>query len=924
MLLSTKFFVPRPGEPTVRRVRLYEKLSAGLKTRLILLSATAGFGKTTAIASWLHHLRVQEGDNMPAVAWLALDESDNDPTRFFAYLIGAFQRIDARLGVSLQHLLQTPQPLVWEGLLTTLINELSQQKNELLLVLDDYHFIVAQEIQRAMTFFIENLPPNVHLAVTTRSDPPWPLARWRVKRHIVDIRAADLRFSQPEIEEYLRQTVGTVSATDLSALEQRTEGWIAGLQLAALPLADSENPSDFIRSFSGSQSYVMDYLVEEVLQRQPESIQRFLLQTSVLERLCPSLCKALLLEESNPSLANQSEELLKTVVHANLFLVPLDHEQRWHRYHQLFADVLRARLQQTEPASIGRLHERAAHWYLQQKLHDEAIHHALAAGNNELAAQIVELEADSRLRLGQQITLQGWLERLHRQTLASHPRLTLAQARLFIIVHKLDQAQESLKLAEAALITLPAEQQRVLRGQLSAITAGIALNRGQYQQAQQQAQQALTQLAPNDPWRAECLLHLGLASSALGNTTAAVNAYEQATIHSRQSGDLRTTLVAMFNQGATLHSGGQLRRAAHQYQQTIDYAQEHGGQQIPTTAYAYQTLGELWIEWNDLGKAAVYFNEAKLRNERGAQNRMLSLTHLGLARLHFASGNLAGAQQNLDQATRLIHEHQLPIRYAGPVQGFQVRLWLAQGDTQAAISWAERCELSPEDTPLLLIHEERYLALARVLAIQNQTASALQLLARYKAQMQKERRIYSVITSAALQALLLQLSGDKKQARAVLCETLTLTSGEVYQRTFLDEGAPMLALLLETLPTISDPTVRETINKLLANFPLPAQKNTAPQPAPYSNGTPYGNGTAPANGKMPATRPPIQPLIEPLSERELEILRVVAEGLSDRQVGERLIIAIGTVKKHLNNIYGKLGVGNRTGALARARELELL
>lgn len=909
MLLSTKFFIPKPSEPTIRRPRLFEKLSAGLNTRLTLISATAGFGKTTVICSWLNHLRVQQGDAMPAIAWLALDESDNDPSRFFAYLLGAFQRIDTQLGTTLQPLLQSPQNLAWDALLTTLINELSQHPGELVLVLDDYHFVALQPIQQGLIFFIENLPPNVHVIVTTRSDPPWPLSRWRVRRQIVDIRAADLRFSNEEIAEYLRCTVGAVDAADVSALEQRTEGWIAGLQLAALPLAEEDDPSKFIRSFSGSQRYVMDYLVEEVLQRQPEAIQHFLLRTSILERLCPSLCDALLVDDLR---ASQTDDLLSSLIHANLFLIALDNEQRWYRYHQLFADVLRARLQQTEPTLLPILHERAARWYAKKKLADEAIHHAFAASHLDLAATIIESECDLRLRMGQQLTLQGWLERLPTEIVATHPRLSLAQARLFIIVHKLEQAQHSLQQAARAIEKLPIDQQQVLRGQLLAIEAGISLNRGDYQRALTQSQQALTQLSNDNPWRAECFLHLGLASSALGNVDNALHAYGDAASHSRQTGDLRTTIVAMFNQGATLHSGGQLRRAASQYQATIDYAHEHGGQQIPTIAYAYQMLGELWIEWNDLEKAAQFLNEARMRNERGSQSRMLSLTHLALARMHFARGEKDAAQQCLDRAARLVQDHQLPLRYAGPVEGFQVRLWLAQGITQPAIDWAARSNLHYADAQLLLIHEERYLALARVLTIQNCAKEAIQLLERYKRQMQNERRLNSVITSATLQALLFHLSGDKKQARSVLCEAITLAHADGYGRTFLDEGSAMQILLAEMLPALSESHLRDYVANLLSAFPTPLPKSMVATTAVSSNGS---NTSA---------RPAIQPLIEALSERELEILSVVAEGLSDRQVADRLIIALGTVKKHLNNIYGKLGVGNRTGALARARELGLL
>ncbi|MFN8440274.1 MAG: LuxR C-terminal-related transcriptional regulator [Caldilineaceae bacterium] len=916
MLLATKFFIPRRCTPIISRPRLFDKLEVGLSARLTIVSATTGSGKTMAVVDWLHYLRTRLGNQAPVMAWLTLEESDNDPVRFFSYLIASLQTLMPTLGVTLQPLLESSQAPDWNGVVTTLINELHTIPSEIVLVLDDYHLIAASVIHHALIFFIEHLSPNLHLYLTTRSDPPWPLARWRVRRQMVDVRAIDLRFSRGEIESYLAQTIGKVTSAEVSALEERTEGWIAGLQLATLPLQEEEDPAAFIRSFTGSQRYVMDYLIEEVLQRQPEQLQHFLLQSSILERLCPQLCAQVCTTEGNSLSVGDAGTLLESLVRANLFLTPLDNERQWYRYHPLFADVLRARLHQLYPQQLNTLHEQASLWFGSQGLADEAIRHALLANKPEQAANIIERESEARLRLGQHITLQGWLDRLPAATVAEHPKLALLQARLHVIVHKLDGAERMLENAQQRIIMLPSAAQSALLGELAAIRASVALNRGNYPRTLSEAQLALNQLAVASTLRPEIYLHLGLASSALGKPDAALTAYAQAATESKSNGDLRTTLLALFNQGGLMHSGGQLRRAAEQYQATLDYANRHGGQQIPSTAYAYQMLGDLWIEWNDLEQAAKYLQEAKLRNEHGAQKRMLCTTYLLLARIHFAKGDLLAAQQQLNQARTIIAEDQLPIRYAGPVQGFQVRLWMAQGNLVDAQRWAAECQIQASDEPLLLIQEERYHALARVLAASGRSEEALLLLKRYSEQMSGERRVLSVISTECLHALLLWQQGEKRLAIMTLLQALRLAQPEGMIRTFVDEGSPMRLLLLECNKG-ADPQLQSYVNKLLSAFPLdPAMALVNAKQSTIRETVVQLAPSRPTQN--------IEPLIEPLSEREIEILRVVAQGLSDRQVADTLIIAIGTVKKHLNNIYGKLSVGNRTGALARARELGLL
>ncbi|MEZ4835658.1 MAG: LuxR C-terminal-related transcriptional regulator [Caldilineaceae bacterium] len=892
MLLTTKLFIPTAGDPLVPRPRLLAKLDAGLARRLILVSAMAGYGKTTLLADWLHQRAL-------AAAWLSLDDYDNDPARFLRYLVTAYQQLDDHIGGAVIAQLQTPQPPAWDMLVTQLLNDLAECRLSTVLVLDDYHVIEHEAIHAVLTLLIENLPPQHHVVMTARSDPPLPLARWRVRRHLAEIRAADLRFSQDETAHFLGHAwSGDVSTDALAVIAQRMEGWAAGLQLAALSLADGGDLTTTLSSFSGDHAHVMDYLIEEVLEQQSAHVQRFLLYTSILDRFCAPLCDALLAADGAEDAPTSAAALLDHLARHNLFIYALDEAQRWRRFHQLFADALRARLQQTHAAQVPALHARAGRWFAAQGLVNEAIPHLLAAGDTETAGQLIEGESETLLRQGQHTTLQSWLDQLPDDLVRSTPGLALAQARTLLVINQLDAAEDFLAAAGGQAAGDPSH------GPVAAVAAGIALNRGHYARTVELALAALAQLPADSPLRPETLLHLGLAQSNSGAPDAAERSYADAVTAGRRLGDQRTAVVALFNQGALLHSRGALRKAAAQYEEVIRYARSVGVAKMPQTAYAQLMLGDLWTEWNDVEKATQLVTEAADRLAQGGLMRMLTVAHVYQARLAWAQGQLDAAQRALAAAFEVVDQHTLPLRYAGPVWALQARLWLVTGNLPAAAGWAARCGLSPDDATFALVHEEMYVALAHVLHAQGRSADAAQLIGRYRAQMMQEGRGNSVIVLAPLHAVLVDATGDRDRALKTLKSVLPDAAEEGYIRSFVEVGAPLTPLLTILSRTRQSPAVATLLRRLLDQL-----ASTAPAliPAP-----PSPSGPAPS------------PLVESLSERELEVLRLVAAGLSDRQVAEKLVLAVGTVKKHLNNIYGKLGVGNRTSALARARVLRLI
>jgi len=834
---------------------------------MTLVSAPAGFGKTTLLSDWL-----RQADR--AAAWLSLDEGENDPVRFLAYLIAALQRIDPDIGQTAQAMLYAPrgesQP---EPLLTTLINDIVANAEPFLLVLDDYHVIEASPVHRAVSFLLDHLPPfeqGMHLVVATRADPPLPLARLRGRGQLTELHAADLRFTLKEAAAYFNEAMAlTLSAEQVAALEQRTEGWIVGLQLAALSLQGQENVASFVRAFSGSQRYVLDYLTEEALNRQTQEIQAFLLQTAILARLSGSLCDAVIQ-------GTGSQQVLEALEAANLFLVPLDEQRRWYRYHHLFGDILRQRLAREMGDLVPELHRRASAWYEREGLIAEAIGHALTCGDFERAAHLIQEAGWAIFTRGEMTTILGWIALLPHHIVRANPRLSILHAWAMAKSGDLDGAERSLREFGDSF------------GEVTAVRAYVAGVRGDLPQAVKLSQRALALLPAEDlVVRAIVAQNLGVAYYWSGDPAAAIQALTEAVALSRAAGQSSQTLTAMAILGRAYEMQAALRQAMDTYREALELGQGEDRRPAPFACMAYVGMASVLYEWNDLAAAKQHALEGVRLSRLGGFIAYQVFGHALLARVCEAQGDRDSALENIEQAERLGQGSGYALVTALATD-LRVRLWLAQGNLLAAARWASGCPLQPADELDAAIEIEQA-AVARMLIAQDRLDEALRLLASLLEAAQAAGRTAHVIKVRALQALAFQAQGEGGRALSTLEHVLSLAEPEGYVRTFVDEGEAMARLLRCAL---AGGTAPGYVSRLLAAF-----------------------------GENP---PVAQTLVEPLTERELEVLRLIAGGLSNREIAQQLVVAVSTVKSHINHLYGKLEVKNRTQAVARGRELELL
>ncbi len=887
-ILATKLYIPPPRPNAVLRPRLGERLNEGLAAgrRLTLISAPAGFGKTTLVGEWIARC------GQPA-AWLSLDAGDNDPAGFLIYLVAALQTAAPGIGAGMLAGLRAhrSQPPNIEGLMSGLLNELASRAEPLILALDDFHVIEAPALSQALTFLVEHLPPQLHLVITTREDPPFPLARWRVRGQLTELRAADLRFTPAEAAEFLNQVMGlSLSAEDVAALEARTEGWIAGLQLAALSLQGLPLPdaAGFIRSFTGSHHFVLDYLVEEVLGRQPVGIQAFLLHTSILDRLCGPLCDAVVCAAPSSGQAN-----LDFLERANLFVVPLDDERRWYRYHHLFAELLRQRLGQSlAPEAIAELHIRASEWCENNGLVFEAFRHATAANDVERGVRLME---SKRMPIHVQsvaLAIAGWLESLPKSLRDARPALWWKQASLLLLIGQTAGVEELLLATEAALAAAalpgvePDDATRNLIGKIAVARATLAQIQAQPDAILFQARRALEYLHPNNlPYRSTATRTLGFAHYLQGDRAGASQAYAEALSLARAAGDVPNAILASIRLGQIQESESQLRLAAETYRQVLQLV---GDYSPPNSPVAYLGLARICYEWNDLA-AAEQYGEKSLQLARQYDQIIdrTILSELFLARLKVAQGDAIGAARLLTQTEQMARQKNFTFRIPD-IAAAQAMICLHEGKI------AEAAELARQhDLPLVR---------ARVLIAQKEPAAALVILESLQKQYEEKGLADGALRAMIVASLALDARGEKQEAMERLGEALALAEPNGFIRLFVDEGEQMATLLSATA---AQGIMPDYVSRLLAAFQSPvkgAEKTT--NPAPYS---------------VHASS-----LVEPLSGRELEILKLIVQGLSNREIGERLFLALDTVKGHNRRIFGKLQVESRTEAIARARELGLL
>ena len=918
LLLVTKLALPPVRADLVPRPRLTNQLQLGIQRPLTLIAAPAGFGKTTLLSTWLEHA------SLPA-AWISLEHDDDDLTRFWSYVFTALSRVHPDSGTSALSLLQastlSPLPPI-EIVLTVWINDLAALPHQVALVLDDYHLITAQPIHRSITYLLDHLPPQLHLVIVTRADPPLSLARLRARGHLTEIRAADLRFTAEETAAFLTRALGLeLSAQDIATLEARTEGWIAGLQLAALSMQGRKDIPGFLEAITGSHRYIIDYLVEEVLARQPEPVQTFLLQTAILERLQGSLCEAVMGEMREPGEEASGQAMLEQLEQANLFLTPLDDERLWYRYHQLFAEALRHRLQRRQPAQVPELHRRASTWYEQHGLVRDAVHHALAAADFEQAVRLMEQAVDSLVRRGEIATLQRWVDALPHELILSHIELSVWQGWLLFVSGKHAAAERHLQdiertfginrasaeHSEQQTMASGAFNQTAILGRIAAIRASIAVTQGDLPRTIALSRLALEYLPQESMARAYVAWYLGKAHWLSGDMEAASIALVEASRVSWEVDHPYAVFLVAHDLAHLQITQGHLHQADQTYRQALQLAIQRGGHQ-PALGPAYVGRGNLEREWNHLDAATSLLQEGIKLCEQTANTGVIVQASTGLAFIKQARGDTDGASAMMQQAVqRAERQHLSQSRSTQEVEASQAWLSLIQGDEAATLRWVHRCGLSV-DQELNPLREREYLTLVRILITQRRLDEAVKWLGNLVQLAEAQGRTGSMIELLMLQAEALHASGEMKQAMERLSRSLSLAEPEGYIRLFVDEGAPMAQLLVQMRIRKPDDRsgsmhYREHLLALLGRAHDEDVLHSAVAAVP-------GSGT--------------YSLSEPLSERELEVLRLIVAGCSNREIADQLVIAVSTVKWYVNAIYGKLQVESRTKAIARARELNIV
>jgi LuxR family transcriptional regulator, maltose regulon positive regulatory protein len=886
-LLRTKLFVPAVRPNQITRARLSSLMDGGVDQALILVSAPAGYGKTTLVSNWLKE------KNIPS-AWLSLDDGDNDPVRFLQYLMIALESIVSGIEDNLSGMLQRIQPAEYENVINLLLNELASASAPFLLVLDDLHVLHSEGVLKMLLYLIEHKPPQMHLVILTRTDPPLPLARLRVRGQLLDIRADQLRFTEPEIAAFLNETMGLgLSVGDLSALEKRTEGWIASLQLAALSIQGSHDAHSFVSAFTGSHHYVMDYLVEEVLKVQPKNVGDFLLQTSILGRLSGPLCEAVVEPDLHDPINGQA--MLESLEGMNLFTIPLDDDRQWYRYHHLFEDVLRKRLEHQSADLLPELHRRASAWYENNGFLSESIQQAIAADDQDRAAKLIEDNGCMLLISGEVATLLNWTRAIDFQA-ENRPWLAIQKAWALAITGDLAQIEPTLQGTEKLLAPLePTVEVRTLQGTIAAARAHCANSQGDTQTAAKFARQALDLLPDcssiSQSIRSVTTSILGDASWINGDLEEARRAYTDAIRIGREAGNHNMVIIAESSLGDIFIEQGHLHKAADTYNHALQMAVRPDGQRSPLAGNLYLGLGRLAYERNELVEAGQYINQCIDLCRQWGDKDIQAIACAMLGRLEQALGRSKEAGEAIREAERLASEHRLsPGRYLQLLSEL-MRFWLVQGDPDKPLQRIEKWSLS-ETGEIPYKQELKYTLLLRTLLAKQDLQTALSLSERLENQAESTGRLGAVIETLVLQALTYQGMKDTDHALMALGKALSLAQPERYVRIFLDEGEAMTRLLCQA-------ESRQVGSGYAAVLLTGIDKSSG------------------------MTHPSMQLLIDPLTSRELEVLNLIKAGSSNQDIARQLVISITTVKRHISNLYAKLGVESRTQAVAIARELNL-
>jgi LuxR family maltose regulon positive regulatory protein len=889
--LQTKLFVPPLGSTWISRKRLIQRMDEGFQRRLILISAPAGFGKTTLLVDWVHQRKIP-------VAWFSVDKADNDPLWFLTYVISGLRKLKSGTGKSALEMLQSPQPPPVEAILINLINDVIQIRTDFALVIDDYHLVDARPVHDMIAFLHENQPEQMHMILSTRADPPLPLSRVRSQNQLTELRAADLSFTSEETSRFYNTHLNLkLSPADLELLEKRTEGWIAGLQLAALSLQGREDTSGFLTRLKGDNRYIADYLTEEVLDRQPGHLRNFLLQTSILEQLSGPLCDAVTQKKNSRQVLNNLEK-------ANLFVIPLDDERRWYRYHHLFEDLLKQRLHQQQGDLVSELHDRASQWFAKNGFKNEAVDHAFASQNNTLAAQLIEEIAEIYWDHGRESRLFGWLKKLPDKIINADPKLCIFHARELLKSGFPDKAETMLQTADQllALTAISSPDKEALQGRIAAMRAYEALLTGDVSRNIHFSKRALKLLPQRDLiWRSVASANLGFAYSIIGagDLAKAQRAFSEAKKICEAAGNIYYDIFVGNCLGTAMLWRGRLDEAEDMCRKSMNLANKHGIAQTGTVGSLHSTLGTVLCERSEFDKGIRRINKGIELCQQGRDPVNLAACRMGLWRALMQRGDIAGVlgvTQDLNEQARAFR---LPYWITNSISALNAIIWLGGGDLEAAVKWAQKRGLSV-DGKLGNLHELENYALVHILLAQNRLDEADHLLLRMIEDAKAGDRIIMMIDMHLQRVLIFKRKEDTAAALKELKLALSLVRTGGPTTVFVTKGKPMAELLEEfidihkrdhgdTKADVSLSLAKKLLSMIIAGTPPIAQGQ-----------------------------------VDSISERELEVLHLISAGLSNKEIAEKLFISLNTVKTHTKNINSKLNVTNRTKAVVRAKELGIL
>lgn len=891
-VLKTKLFIPPLQPMLVPRSRLNDQINNALQSgvRFTLVAAPAGFGKTTAISNWVHQINRRS-------AWVSLDENDNEPTVFWAYVITAFRTIRPDFGGAIYEKLAASAPPSTQSILPQLVNELTELDHPLILVLDDYHVISNQEIHAGLAFLLNHQPPQLHLVIVTRADPPLPIARLRAHRTLVELRAEDLRFTLEEARIFLNEIMRLgLAPEDIRLLERRTEGWGVGLVLAAQSMRGRSDKHDFISAFSGSHHYILEYLIDEILNHQPDSRREFLLRTSILDQLCGPLCDALTGTQAGV-------ETLAQLHKENLFIIPLDLDHTWYRYHSLFGELLADHLhREFTQVEIQELHRRASQWYQRRQSLEKALKYALRGQDHERAAALIEQIAGRIIARGQVKTLLQWIDALPEDVVKAHPRLLMRLGWSTFLSGKVSQASRILTEASQSLDAMhPGPDRDVLQGKLLAMLATLTALTPDLPRAIAQAEQALGKLPKGEVnYRARAMRALGVCHLFLGDMEVALKHLEEAKTMALD-GQNKFLASEILSQIATLRKHqGKLKEAFQTYQRILDFYDSP--EESPPACLGFIGMAEIALEWNDLLSAEKYLDTGIELCYKGNIGYPLQPAYLIQGLLRQVKGDRKGALEAVAKGENLSRTGGGSLESVLGLASFQVRLNLQLGELDRAGQWAMGELLPPglsfEALPLVL-HEIQQSLLASVYL---RTGTVERVFEIYDRQCELARaagRMARVIELSFFKALGLQEAGRQAEALEVFTKCLEYAGPQAYARSFLEAGLPVRVLLQQA--ALRGPQTQYAASLLNA----------------------LGDSQSIAIRPLANVAPP-QPLVEPLTQRELEVLRLICQGCSNQEIAAALIVSVNTVKKHTNNIYGKLEVRNRAQAILRAQEIALI